>query len=107
MPICEGVDPVVQEESLIVERTESPFLGLNRIGVSYYVLDCQDVDSVYLSISIKSTKFRVSCMERSRVWCSGQRMVCSERCRVTWRVSAERCGVMIDGEWVLSKCSVQ
>ena len=36
VPICEGVDPIVQEESLIVKRAESPFLGLNRIGVAWY-----------------------------------------------------------------------
>ena len=36
VPICEGVDPIVQEEPLIVKRTQSPFLGLNRIGVTWY-----------------------------------------------------------------------
>ena len=36
VPICEGVDPIVQEESLIVKRAESPFLGLTRIGVTWY-----------------------------------------------------------------------
>ena len=90
------MDSVVQQEPLIVERAESPFLGLNRIGVSYYDLHGQGVDSVYLSISIKSTNFRVSCMERSRVWFSGQILVCSERCRVTWRECRE---VWCDDGW--------
>ena len=36
VPICEGVDSIVQEESLIVKRTESPFLGLNGAGVAWY-----------------------------------------------------------------------
>ena len=26
--ICQGVDPIVEQESLIVERADSPFLGL-------------------------------------------------------------------------------
>ena len=36
VPISEGVDPIVQEESLIVKRAESSFLGLNRIRVTWY-----------------------------------------------------------------------
>ena len=43
VPICQGVDSVVQQESLIVKRTESPFLGLKRIGVLCYDLDGQGV----------------------------------------------------------------
>ena len=36
MAICQCVDSVVQQEPLIVESAESPFLGLNRIGVEWY-----------------------------------------------------------------------
>ena len=36
VPVCEGVDPIVQEESLIVKRAECPLLRLHRIGVIWY-----------------------------------------------------------------------
>ena len=34
MAIGEGVDPIVEQESLVVERAESTFLGLFRFEVS-------------------------------------------------------------------------
>ena len=46
VPICEGVYPIGQQEPLIVERAESPFLGLKRIGVICYDLDVQGVWAV-------------------------------------------------------------
>ena len=43
MAICQGVDPIVQQEPLIVEPAEPPFLGLNRIGVIRYDFNVQGV----------------------------------------------------------------
>ena len=103
MPICQGVDPIVQQEPLIVERAQSPFLGLNRIGVIRYDFNVLGVWTVKIRrFQSKSENIRVSCMVRSRLtWGTG-----AERgvvCCVVSDVKSEcreRCSVLRDGEWV-------
>ena len=43
MTICQGVAPIVQQESLIVERAECTFLALYEKSVIWYVGDGQVV----------------------------------------------------------------
>ena len=66
--ICEGVDPIVQQESLIVESTQSPFLGLYDKGEIWFAYEVQGVG---MWIIEDNREIRINNSVSCRVGCRG------------------------------------
>ena len=78
--ICQGLDPFVQKESLIVERAESPFLFYTENGC--YDMSVFTEYSTITIIGIYIYILDLTKMVRSRVWwrvCAECSVVCRER----------------------------